>query len=155
MSCSGRLLYLIALNFITAKKTHTDLMNFAIYRFFFYSFLYLHCNWRFTNDYALGSTSLPFQCNTDQAEFVSSLKENRWSCWCYWTLTQLENVRIHIGAPRGFDSLGWHRRRSTGWPRADDAGGLVAVCGLCFVLWAPALANGHVHKLAKLPITPF
>lgn len=35
MSCSGRLLYLIALNFITAIKTHTDLMNFAIYRFFF------------------------------------------------------------------------------------------------------------------------
>lgn len=135
MSCSGRLLYLIALNFITAKKTHTDLMNFAIYRFFFYSFLYLHCNWRFTNAYALGSTSLPFQCNTDQAEFVSSLKENRWSCWCYWTLTQLENVRIHIGAPRGFDSFRMTQKKVH---RLTEGGRCRRTCScvrtlLCFV----------------------
>lgn len=43
---------------------------------------------------------------------------------------------------------------STGWPRAYDAGGLVALCGYRFVFWAPALSNSRVHRPARLPILP-
>lgn len=134
-------------------------MTFAIYRVFFATAFYTCIVVReLFIPLASLSTSSPlypvWTLTKQNLKFLETRKGNKWPCWCYWTLTQLEQSPRPRWSPAG--SRITAPREGAPAPQTDRGPTTQEDSQLCadIALFCEHV-RCHVHEPAKLPITPF